>query len=121
MLTPAHLDDRAFVLGPRDRALDEAADRAILHRDIAGRPDQIGLLQSPFGHHRIVVLEADIGPLQFGLVRPFRQDQPHGDRIVDLLQDEIGKDAEDLQCDAVADLVDRLEKARILQPVILVQ
>ena len=106
-LEPAHLDHRAFVLGAGDRALDEAADRAVLHRHIAGRADQVGLLQPALGHRRIVVLEPDIGPLQFGLVRPFRQYQTQRDRIVDLLQDEIREDAEDLQRDAVADLVDR--------------
>jgi len=40
---------------------------------------------------------------------------------LDLLQHEIREDAEDLQGDAVADFVDRFEKARIPEPVVVVQ
>jgi len=60
-----------LVFGALYRTLHKATDRAVFHRHVAGRPDQIGLLQPPFGHRLVVVLEPEIDPLQFGLVRPF--------------------------------------------------
>src|SRR5918995_4487704 len=66
----AHLDDRDLLAGRRGAALHETADAAILHRDEAGRADQVLLLQAPPVHFRRVVLEAEVGPHQVHLADP---------------------------------------------------
>jgi hypothetical protein len=69
--------------------LDEIADRTVFHRHIASRTNEIGLRQPQFGHLGVVFLKAYIGPLQFGLVRPFRQYQTQRDAVLNLLQYEV--------------------------------
>src|SRR5512145_981995 len=51
----AHVDHRHLVPRRRDSALHEAADAAVLHRDVAGRPDQVGLLEAATLHVGAVV------------------------------------------------------------------
>src|SRR5207245_2669509 len=43
----AHVDDRELVARGGRAALHEATDAAVLHRDVAGGPDQVGLAQPP--------------------------------------------------------------------------
>src|SRR4029453_1953152 len=59
---------------PRARRARWRADQldrlAVLHRDQAGRPDEVGLLQPAGGHLLVVVLVAEVGPVQLEFVRP---------------------------------------------------
>ena len=49
-------------------------------------------------HHRlVVVLEAEIGPQQLGLVAAARHDLARAQAVLDLLQDEAREDRQDLQ------------------------
>jgi hypothetical protein len=75
MVKTTHLQNRTILFRAMDCSLDKIPHRAILHRDIAGGPDEIGLGQPEGGHIGIVLLETDIGPLQLGLVRSLGQNQ----------------------------------------------
>src|SRR5437868_13969697 len=75
MLKTTHLQNRTILFRAMDRSLDKIPDRAILHRDIASGPDEIGLGQSEGGHIGIVLLETDIRPLQLGLIRSLGRNQ----------------------------------------------
>ena len=45
MLKTTHLQNRTILFRAMDCSLDKIPDRAILHRDMAGGPDEIGLGQ----------------------------------------------------------------------------
>src|SRR5437763_9302223 len=64
----AHLHDREQIRGGGDRALHEAWRGAVLHRNIAGRADQIGLAQAALGHLRVIADKAEAGPHELRLV-----------------------------------------------------
>ena len=96
-----------------DAALHEAADRAVLHRHVARRPDQVVLLQPVRAQFRRVVGEAEIGPVQVDRIDAARHDLAHRQRVVHLLQDEAREDRQDLQLDVVVELVVHAEQARI--------
>src|SRR5215472_11395556 len=70
----AHHHHAAVFVVEAQRALDKAADATILHRDVAGGPDQIALPQTPFGHRLVVVFEAQMYPVELGL---FEAARPH--------------------------------------------
>src|SRR5690242_6807274 len=59
-----HVDHRHLVPRGGDAALDEAPDAAVLHGDVAGGPDQVGLLEAPAPHRLVVVGEPEVGPVQ---------------------------------------------------------
>src|SRR5216683_756169 len=91
-LTAAHFEHRLLIRCAGDAALNETTDATILHGDVARGPDEIALLdagQSPFGG---VVGESDIGPVEISLVDGARDDLPDRDRVLNLLQNEGGKD-----------------------------
>ena len=71
-------------------------------------------------HLRRVVGEADGGPVQRGLELALRQDLPHRQRVLDLLQHEAREHRQDLHVAAVAELVDVVEQARVLEREVLV-
>src|SRR5260370_38687536 len=85
MLKTTHLQNRTILFRAMDRSLDKIPNRAILHGDIAGRPDEIGLGQPEGGHISIVLLETDIRPLQLGLVRSIGQNQAKRNAVLELL------------------------------------
>src|SRR5215813_6864244 len=111
----AHLHDRKQIGGRSDRALHEAGRRAILHRNISGRADQVGFPQATLGHVRVVGGEAEAGPHQLGLVEALRTQAPHRQAVAGLLQHEGRKHGENLQPDPVPELVDGLQQLRRLQ------
>src|ERR1700737_4796655 len=82
----AHFDHGFFTGCARDAALDETADTAVFHRDVAGRTDEIGLLQADHALLRRVLGEAEQGPVQIGAVDAARHDLAYRDRVLDLLQ-----------------------------------
>src|SRR5215472_13236574 len=104
----AHHDDAAVLVVIVQRALHEAADAAILHRDVSGRADEITLPEAPFDHRLVIVLEAQMEPLELGFFEAARANDANCDRVADLLQDHARENGQDLHRDAVAILVDRL-------------
>src|SRR2546423_3468153 len=104
---PAHHDNAGVLVVVAYPALDQPADAAILHRDIAGRADQITLPQPAFGHRLVVVLKAQMDPFELGLFEPARADDANRDRVADLLQHHAREDGQDLHRDPVAIFVDR--------------
>ena len=54
-----------------------------------------------------------MGPDNFGALRPRRHDLAHHQVVADLLQHEAGEDRQDLQGDAVAELVPAFEQGRL--------
>src|SRR6516225_7664596 len=108
----AHLDERLFVAGAAGATLDEAGGGAIFERDESGGTDEVRLAQPSLGHDVVVGGKAEAGPHQLGLVEAARHDPPHRKRIADLLEQEARKHRENLQADAVAELVDVFEKFR---------
>src|SRR5579883_28269 len=111
----AHLDHRFPVGRTTDAALHEAGRGAVLHRDQAGRPDQVRLAQAQLGHLLVVALEAEAGPSELGAIESLRHHPAHREAVPDLLQHESREDRENLQPDAVAELVDALEQLRSLE------
>src|SRR5689334_15844417 len=79
----AHLDDRLLVAGAADPALHEAGRGAVLHRDEAGRTDQVGLAQPQLGQRLVVGLVAEAGPGQLGALEPLRHHAPHREAVAD--------------------------------------
>src|ERR1700693_6052615 len=65
-VVPAHHHDAAVVVVVVERALDKAADAAILERDIPGRANQVALAQAALGHRLVVALEAEMDPFEIG-------------------------------------------------------
>ena len=92
-------------------------DAAVLHRDVAGGADQVGLLEAAAPHVGGVVGEAEVGPVQLHAPHALRHHLPHRQAVVDLLEHEAGEHGEDLQLDAVAPLVHRVEQARVGQAI----
>src|SRR5271163_4622764 len=111
----AHHHDAGVLVVVAYPALDEAADAAVLHRDIAGGSDQIALPQPAFGHRLVIVLEAQMDPFELGLFEPARPDDANRDRIADLLQHYAREDGQDLYRDAVAVFVDRFDDRAVLE------
>src|SRR5260221_10289437 len=97
---PAHHHTPGALVVVTYAALEEPADAAILHRDIAGRADQIALPQPAFGHCLVVVLKAQVDPFELGLFEPARADDANRNRIADLLQHHAREDGQDLHRDA---------------------
>src|SRR6516165_9686014 len=85
-IVAAHHHHPAVVVVETQCALHKTADAAILHRDVAGGADEVALAQAPLGHYLIVVLEAQMDPVELGLVETARPDRPDRNRIADLLQ-----------------------------------
>src|SRR5580704_11488144 len=112
---PAHHDNPGVLVVVAYSALDQPADAAILHRDIAGGSDQIALPEAPFGHHLVVILEAQMDPFELGLFEPARADDANRNRIADLLQHHAWEDGEDLHRNAVAIFVDRFDNRAVLE------
>src|SRR5438477_5841735 len=76
-LFPAHVDDRDLVRRRRGTALHEAADAAVLHRDVARGTDEVRLLEPAPLHRRVVVREAEVRPVELHRVGALRQDLAH--------------------------------------------
>src|SRR5215510_2379469 len=57
--TASHLDDGLLRSGTGNATLHKTADAAVFHRDVTGRADQVGLLQSHQTLLGRIVLEAD--------------------------------------------------------------
>src|SRR5206468_1377996 len=72
--------------------------------------------QPPLAHLGRVVNEADVLPVQVHGADAFRQYLAHGQRVLNLLDDEVRKDREDLELDAVRELVHAVEQPRIGEP-----
>src|SRR6185437_744527 len=102
----AHLDDRVELRRPGDPPLDEASDDSVLHRHEARRPDEIRLLQSNAPLLARVVAEAEIGPIDLGLIDTLGHDPAHGDRVLHLGEGAARKHRNDLQRDAVAEFIE---------------
>src|SRR5229473_2879264 len=68
----AHLDHRLLAVRAADAALHEARGGAVLHRDVAGRADEIGLAQAQLRHRVVVVDIAEAGPHQLGALEALR-------------------------------------------------
>src|SRR5216683_7559811 len=117
----AHHHDTAVVVVEAQGALSKAADATVLHRDVPGGADQIALPQAPLGHRLVVVLEAQMDPVELGLFEAARPDHPNRNRIADLLQYHARKDRQDLHRDAVPIFVDRLDNRGILETEIAVR
>src|SRR5262245_52624016 len=81
---PTHLDDRLLVFSGGDAAFHKSPDRAVLHGDQAGGPDQVGLPDPQAPHFRRVVGETDIGPVQVSEVDAFGYDLAYDDAVLDL-------------------------------------
>src|SRR5499425_425100 len=109
----AHVDHRDLVRGGRRSSAHEAAHAAVLHGDVARGAHEIQLAQPPRAHLRRIVGEAEIRPVQLHALRAFGQHLAHGEAVLDLLEYEAGKHGEDLELDAVTELVHALEQARI--------
>src|SRR6266480_1733620 len=112
----AHLHHREKIRGGGDGALHEAWRGAILHGDVAGRTDQVGLPQPALRHLRVVASKAEASPDELGLVEALRHEAPHRQAVARLLQNESREHRENLQTHAVAELVDRLQQLRRLEP-----
>src|SRR5215470_2851293 len=84
-LTATHFEHGFLVRGSRDAALDEATDASVFHRDVAGRTDEIALLDTRQSLLGCVAGEADIRPVQVGSVDGSRNDLANGNRILNLL------------------------------------
>src|SRR6266446_5592040 len=109
----AHVDDGDLVAGGGRAPLHEAADAAILHGDVAGGADQVGLAQPPLPHLRVVAGEADVLPVQLHRLHASRQNLAHGERVLHLLDDEVREHGQDLQLDAIVELVHAVEQPRV--------
>src|SRR2546429_8041842 len=112
----AHLHHREKIRRGADGALHEAWRGAILHGNVAGRTDQGGLPQAALRHLRVAAGKAEAGPDELGLVEALRHEAPHRQAIARLLQHEGREHGENLQTHAVAELVDRLQQLRRLEP-----
>ena len=77
-------------------------------------------MQPAAAHLRRVVGEPEIGPVQLHRARPLAADLADGEGVVDLLEHEAREDGEDLELDAVAELVHRVEQARVGEAVVRV-
>src|SRR5262245_29760679 len=110
----AHHQDTGVLLDPSQGALHEARDCPVFHRNVASRTYQIGLLETAFGHRRVVAFEAQDGPYQFGTVNTARLKVANCDGIQMLLEDETGEYGENLHHDAVAEFIDALDYRRLL-------
>src|ERR1700747_2362815 len=96
-----------------DGALDKIPDRTVFHRDIARRSHEVRLREPQCRHLGIVLLEADKGPQELGLVRPFWHDETQRQRVMDLLQNEVWEDGKNLGGDSVAEFILELEHAGV--------
>src|ERR1051325_4556699 len=81
---PAHHTHAAALIVVLQGALHKAADAAVLQRDIAGRADQIALAQPALGHRIVIVVEAEMHPVELGLVDSARPDHPRRNRAAHL-------------------------------------
>src|SRR5260370_12341118 len=113
-VVPAHHDNAGVLVVVAYPALDQPADAAILHRDIAGGSDQITLSQPAFCHRLLIVLETHIDPFELGLFQSARADDANRNRIADLLQHHPREDGRDLHRDAVAIFVNRSDDLTVL-------
>src|SRR4051812_29312931 len=75
-VVPAHHDNTAVLVIVVQRALHEAADAAILERDVAGRPDQIAMAQTALGHRLVIIGKTEMDPFELGAVDPARPQHP---------------------------------------------
>src|SRR5262249_37083462 len=108
-----HRHHRVRRSGAGERALNEAADGAVFHRYVAAGSDEVCLLY-PYAAQRVVVVGiAEIGPYELRFADALRQDLPDGERILNLLEYKAREDREDLQGDAVAELVAAGDERRI--------
>src|SRR3984893_18156737 len=112
-----HVDHRHLISRRGDASLDETPDAAVLHGDVAGGADQVGLLEAAAAHVVGVVGEAEVGPVQLHAPHALRHHLPHRQAVVDLLEHEAGEHGEDLQLDPVAPLVHRVEPTRVDQAI----
>src|ERR1700733_10483815 len=106
----AHLDQRLFVAGAGNPALDEAGGGAVLHGDEACRTDQIGLPEPKLRQGLVVGRKAEASPDKLGSIEALRHHAADSEAVADLLQHEAGEYGEDLQPDAVAEFVDIFQK-----------
>src|SRR5499425_2325845 len=113
----AHVDYRDLVRGGRRSSAHEAAHAAVFHGDVARGAHEVQLAQPPRAHLRRIVGEAEIRPVQLHALRALGQHLAHGETVLDLLEHEAGEYGEDLELDAVAELVHAVEQARIGQPI----
>src|SRR5262244_113584 len=113
----AHVDHRDLVRGGRGSPAHEAAHAAVLHGDVAGRAYEVELAKPPRAHLRRVVGEAEVRPVELHALPALGQHLAHGETVLDLLEHEAGEHGEDLELDAVAELVHAVEQARIGQPI----
>ena len=73
------------------------------------------MAQTALGHIRVVAGKAEAGPYELGLVEALRHEAAHRQAVARLLQHEYREHREDLQADAVAELVHRLQQLRRLE------
>ena len=66
-----------------------------------------------------IVLEAEIGPIDLGLIDAVRHDPAHRDCVLHLRKGAAGEHRDDLQRDAVAKFVEAFDQRRILQQKVL--
>src|SRR5688572_8432493 len=77
--------DRGLVFISLDRALDERADHAVLHRDEARRAHHVRLLEAQRAAALVVVLVAEGNPAELGLPRALGHHGAHGEAVPELL------------------------------------
>src|SRR5690349_442956 len=82
-IVSAHHHDTAVVVIVAYPALDQPADAAILHRDVACGADQIALPQPALRHGPVVVVKSDMNPFELGFLEPARADHPNGESVAD--------------------------------------
>src|SRR5215471_13851186 len=78
---------------------------------------EVQLAQPPRAHLRRIVGESEIRPVQLHALWALGQHLAHGETVMDLLEHEAGERGEDLELDAVAELVHAVEQARVSQPI----
>src|SRR5215472_15704140 len=109
----AHVDHRDLVRGGRG----SPAHAAVLHGDVAGRAYELELAKPPRAHLRRVVGEAEVRPVELHALPALGEHLAHGETVLDLLEHEAGEHGEDLELDAVTELVHAIEQARIGEPI----
>src|SRR5207248_3647609 len=111
----AELDDCGAVgVGPGGAVHD--LDRlAVLHRDQAGRTDEIGLTQPVQGHLRRIVLVAEHRLEHFDLVDTARADLAHCQTVADLHKDRGRENRGDHEIELVVALRAEGDERRLLQ------